>query len=146
VTADAAPVQSKFASRVFLAASIYGAIALLPLYALELQLAQQSATALTRPEFLYGFVGVALAWQAAFYLISRDVVRFRPLMLVAILEKLSFGIPAIILFAQGRLGVDLLAGGLIDLVLAALFALSFRSTVEKKINNRTDKDYYILLL
>ena len=120
--------QSKFASRVFLIAAIYGALALLPLYALELQLARAAAPALTRPEFLYGFVGVALAWQAAFYAISRDVARYRPLMRVSILEKLSFGIPSIVLYAQGRLGTDLLAGGLIDLTLATLFAMAYRRT------------------
>lgn len=120
--------ESRFASRVFLVASIYGTLALLPLYGLELQLARNSAAALTRPEFLYGFVGVALAWQAVFYVISRDAQRFRPLMFVAVLEKLAFGVPALVLFSQGRLGADLLAGGVIDLVLATLFVAAIRKT------------------
>ena len=129
--ASASTNDSRFASRVFLIASIYGTLALLPLYGLELQLARNAAVALTRPEFLYGFVGVALAWQAVFYVISRDPRRFRPLMFVAVAEKLAFGVPAIALFSQGRLGGDMLAGGLIDLLLGALFVASIRKTPQQ---------------
>ena len=43
-----------------------------------------------------------MAWQIAFLTIARDVVRFRPLMLAAIVEKASFAVPTFWLFATGR--------------------------------------------
>ncbi len=73
--------------------------------------------------FFYGFVGVTLAWQLFFLAIAREPVRLRPAIPFAVLEKLSFGIGAMVLYRQGRLDHgDLYFGG-IDLVLAALFIL-----------------------
>ena len=60
--------------------------------------------------------------------IASDVQRFRPLMLVAVAEKLSFGLAAAALFAAGRIEMRVLAVGIIDLVLGALFFASFRAT------------------
>jgi hypothetical protein len=124
--------HSTFARRVFLGAGIYGLVVLLPLYFVETSYAPGGAAVLNRPEFLYGFAGVALAWQLAFIVMSRDVARYRALIPVAIVEKLSFGVAALVLFSQGRLGNDLLAGGIVDLVLAVLFALSFFKTSSRE--------------
>ena len=66
---------------------------------------------ITHPEHFYGFVGVAVAWQIAFLIISRDVVRFRPLMLAAIVEKASFALPTFALFASGRVAAATAAVG-----------------------------------
>ena len=110
-----------FAKRVFTLAGIYGLSVLLPLYFL-------APPAISHPEFYYGFLGVAVAWQVAFLIIGRNPERFRPLMPAAILEKLGYGIAAVVLFFMGRLTGSLLAGGLIDLLLAALFAIAFRRT------------------
>ena len=55
------------------------------------------------------------------------VTRSRP-RIAAILEKLAFGVAAVVLYLQGRLAPVVLAFGAIDLVLAALFALSYRAT------------------
>lgn len=110
--------------RVFLVAGIYGIIVLLPQYFIELALPKP----MSRPEHFYGFIGVALAWQFAFLLIASDVRRYRPLMLVGVLEKLSFGLPVLVLFAQGRISAGVLGVGIIDLTLGALFVLAFRRT------------------
>jgi hypothetical protein len=73
--------------------------------------------------FFYGFVGVTLAWQLLFFAIAREPVRLRPVIPCAVLEKLSFGIGAMVLYRQGRLDHgDLYFGG-IDLALALLFIL-----------------------
>ena len=73
--------------------------------------------------FFYGFVGVTLAWQLLFLVIAWQPVRLRPVIPFAALEKLSFGIGAMVLYRQGRLDHgDLYFGG-IDLVLAVLFIL-----------------------
>ncbi len=118
----------QFARRVFFWAGIYGLVTLLPLYLFESALAEYMQPLTNRPEQYYGFVGVALAWQMAFLLISRDVVRFRPMMLPAIAEKLLFGVPVLYMIANGRVAGDMLAPVLIDLVLAVLFLLAYRAT------------------
>jgi len=75
----------RFAKRVFLVAGIYGIVVLLPQYFVEWALALPMP--MRRPEQFYGFIGVALTWQFLFLVIARDVERYRPLMLVGVLEK-----------------------------------------------------------
>ena len=117
-----------FAKRVFLGAAIYGLIVLLPQYFLENKTGRDFPPAITHPEYYYGFVGVAIAWQIVFLIISRDPVRYRPIMLAAILEKASFGLPAIALYVTGRLSGQMLAAGLIDLILGVLFVVAYKRT------------------
>ena len=100
----------KFAKRVFLVAGLYGIVALLPQYFIELAL----QVPIERPEHFYGFIGVALAWQFAFLLIARDVERYRPLMLIGVLEKLSFGLAVAILYYWDRVSAEVLGAGMID--------------------------------
>jgi len=116
-----------FARRVFRWAAIYGILALAPGYFLETRIGSSQPPPITHPEYFYGFIGIALAWQAVFLVIASDPVRFRPAMLPAVLEKLAFGGAAIALFAQKRIGGPVLAGGLIDLCLAVAFVLAYRS-------------------
>ena len=118
----------RFARRVFNGAAIYGIVVLVPQYFMEGQIGRDFPPPITHPEHFYGFIGVALAWQFLFLVIARDPVRYRLAMLPAILEKLAFGIPAIVLYLQGRLSPLVLVPGLFDLVLGALFLLSFRAT------------------
>jgi hypothetical protein len=58
-------------------------------------------------------------------------------MLPAILEKLSFGVAALVLYAQGRVAPLVVGAGLIDLLLAGLFVLAFRASrsVEESARN-----------
>jgi len=118
----------RFAKNVFLVAGIYGLVTLIPMYFAEPLIAQYAPPALTHPENFYGFIGTALAFQVLFLIISRDPIRFRLAMVPAVLEKLAFGIPAIVLYLQGRLAGSTLAFGLIDLLLGALFAFSYLHT------------------
>lgn len=117
-----------FARRVFLGAAIYGLIALLPQYFLAEKTGRDFPPAITHPEYYYGFIGVAVAWQIVFLIIARDPIRYRPIMLVAIVEKASFGLPAIALYLTGQLSGQMLAAGLIDLVLGVLFAMAYGRT------------------
>jgi hypothetical protein len=58
-------------------------------------------------------------------------VRLRPVIPFAALEKLSFGVAAIVLYRQGRLDhSDLYFGG-IDLAPAVLFLLAWRRLVRE---------------
>ncbi len=118
----------KFAKIVFWVAGIWGVLTLAPLYFIFNMIGRQDPPAITHPLFFYGFVGVALAWQFAFFAIARDPVRFRLMMIPSVVEKLAFGIPAIVLFAQRRLSAGDLGLGCVDLLFAALFLLAFRST------------------
>jgi hypothetical protein len=117
-----------WARRVFLIAGIYGLVVLVPQYFLEAKTGRDYPPAITHPEYYYGFVGVALAWQAAFLIIARDPVRYRLMMIPSMLEKVSFGVAAIVLFAQGRLPPLLLAAGIVDLLFCAAFFMAFQQT------------------
>ena len=117
----------KFSKRVFLVAGIYGLLTLPPQYLLEEKLGRDFPPPLTHPEQFYGFIGVALAWQFAFLLIARDIQRYRMFMPPAILEKISFGMAAIVLYAQGRVVPFVAGAGVVDLLFAALFALAFHA-------------------
>jgi hypothetical protein len=117
-----------FARRVFLIAAIYGLIVLVPQYFLEARTGRDFPPPITHPEFFYGFIGVAVAWQFVFIVISRDPVRYRPLMIPAILEKAAFGVPATLLFLEGRLHPQMLAAGVLDMVLGTLFIASYLRT------------------
>jgi hypothetical protein len=80
----------KFAKIVFLIAGIWGVLVITPLYFMFDLIGQKDPPAITHPGFFYGFVGLGLAWQVAFILISRDPVRFRPLMIPSMIEKFSY--------------------------------------------------------
>jgi hypothetical protein len=94
--------DGRFARRVFTWAGIYGLVALLPMYVLEPWFGEQFPPPLTHPEFFYGFLGIAAAWQIAFLVIGSDPARFRPMMVPAVLEKLGYGIAVLVLVVQGR--------------------------------------------
>lgn len=117
--------KQKFSKWIFIIAGIYGIAVLLPQYFLEDKLGRDFPPPLTHPEHFYGFIGVALAWQFVFLVIATDVPRYRPLMLPAILEKLSFGIAAPVLYAKGRVAMPVVGFGIVDLVLGTLFVAAF---------------------
>lgn len=129
---DSSPARVRFAKRVFTVAGVYGVLVLLPQYFMEAKTGRDFPPPITHPEHYYGFIGVALAWQIVFLMVARDPVRFRPVMIAGILEKLAFGIAAVVLYLQGRLAPLVLVPGCIDLVLAVLFALSFVRTADRE--------------
>ena len=118
----------RFSRFVFRLAAFVGLVEIVPLYFSEGVINRMQPPAITHPEFYYGFVGVALAWQFAFLIIAQDPVRYRPIMLPSILEKLGFGGACVVLFALQRLSPSMLAGGIVDLIFAALFAYAYVKT------------------
>jgi len=52
-------------------------------------------------------------------------VRFRPLMIPAIVEKAGFIIPASVLYAQGRITAQDASAAIPDAILGVLFILAF---------------------
>lgn len=110
-----------FPSRMFRWAAIYGVIVLLPMYLTPLP--PQGA------EVLYGFVGLALVFQAVFWLIGGDPVKYRALMLPSVGEKLVFGLPALVLFARGYpVQPPVAVFAAIDVLLGIGFYLAWRRT------------------
>ena len=118
----------RFAKIVFTVAGVYGLLVLLPQYFLEERYGHDFPPPVTHPEHYYGFVGLAAVWQVAFLLIARDPVRYRPLMIVAVLEKLSFGLAVPVLYFLGRVAPLMLAPAVIDLLLGALFVAAYAKT------------------
>jgi hypothetical protein len=114
---------------IFLIAGIYGVLVLVPGFFLETRFGASEPPAVTHPEFYHGFFGSALVWQLAFFVIASDPVRYRPLMLVSVLEKLSFLATCLALYATGRLAAGgPLLGSLIDGVWMVLFVIAWRQT------------------
>lgn len=118
----------KFARRVFLLAGIYGLLVLVPLYFLEEKTSRDFPPPITHPEYYYGFIGVAVAWQVLFLFLARDPSRYRPMMIPAVLEKASFAIAVFVLFALDRVPFLMLVAAIPDLILGALFVAAYLKT------------------
>lgn len=116
------------APKLFRTAAIYGVIVLVPLYFAEIVWSARGQSGITHPEFLYGFVGAALCFQAVYWQIARHPLSYKPMMLLGVFAKLSFGVPVVLLYLAGRVGVVTLTFGLIDLVFALLFFRCWRIT------------------
>lgn len=113
--------EMQFAQRVFRGAAIYGALVLTPLYFVPTPPG-------ARPEINLGFIGLALVFQGVFWIIGSDPPRYRALMPLAVLEKLVFAVPALTLFALGPLEGVVVGFAAIDVFLAVLFLVAWRST------------------
>jgi hypothetical protein len=60
----------KFARIVYSVAGIYGVLVLFPLYFMEESTGREHPPAISHPEYYYGFIGVALAWQVVFLVVA----------------------------------------------------------------------------
>jgi hypothetical protein len=118
----------RFAKMVFFVAGIYGLLVLASIYFMENTIGRQTPPAITHPEYFYGFLGVALAWQVLFLVLSRDPVRYRAMIPPSILEKVSYGIALIVLFSQRRLPLSAFAIGSVDWIFAFLFLAAYFKT------------------
>jgi hypothetical protein len=123
----------KFAQRVFAAAGVWGFLVVSPLYFLSDEIGRQSPPAITHPEFFYGFVSVGLAWQVAFLVIASDPIRYRLLMVPAMLEKFGYVVTVLVLFAQARLPSSALVFAGTDFLLGVLFVVSFIRTKHRSV-------------
>ena len=118
----------RFAKIVFLVAGIYGLIVLVPQYFFEERTGHDYPPPITHPEYYYGFIGLAVVWQFVFLILSRDPVRYRPLMIPSILEKACFAIPAVILLLQHRIPIVLFGAAMVDAFLGVLFLIAYLKT------------------
>ena len=108
----------RFARVVFSIAGIWGFLVLTPLYFMLDLVGREYPPPVTHPDFYYGFVTITLAWQVAFLVIATDPIRFRPFMLVAMLEKFGYVATMWALYARGGLQLAQLSVCGPDVVLA----------------------------
>lgn len=118
----------KFAKVVFTVAGIWGILVTLPLYFLYDFISHQSPPAINHPEFYYGFAGVTLTWQVVFLLIAKDPSRYRVMIIPSILEKFSYVLANLMLFANQRMSASQAFPSTMDLILALLFIAAFLKT------------------
>jgi len=128
----------KFAQRVFLASGVIGLLIVLPLFFTEASRNVDYPPAITHPEWYYGFACVTLAFQLVFILISRDPVRYRPLMLISLVEKFPFVIFIIWLYSAGRTDVTMLAAAGLDCLWGILFTVSYMLTSPSRLQQPPD--------
>jgi hypothetical protein len=93
----------RFARVVFFIAGVWGILILTPLYFMFDVIGRQYPPPITHTDFYYGFLSVALVWQVAFFVIGSDPGRFRPMMIVAALEKFGYMATLGTLYAQSRM-------------------------------------------
>lgn len=122
----------KLARYIFGIAGIYGLIVLIPQYFLEEKNGVDFPPAITHPEYYYGFIGVALAFQVLFLIIAKNPAGYRTAMIPSILEKFSFGLAVTVLFLQHRIQAAMFAAGIIDLFLGLLFIVAYLKTSGKQ--------------
>lgn len=122
----------KFARIVFFAAGVWGLAALTPVYFLFDAIGRQRSVPITYPQFYYGFLAVAMAWQFAFFVIASDPVRFRLMMIPSVVEKLGFVASMSVLYLQARMGVTDLLVISPDFLLGILFTIAFAKTRENR--------------
>ncbi len=122
----------RFARLVFLGAGIWGVAVLTPLYFLVDITGRRYPAPVEYPHFFYGFVSVAMAWQIAFLIIGSDPIRFRPLMIPGMLEKLSYVITLAVLYAQARIPTADFQAAVPDFLLGILFVVAFVKTPSRR--------------
>jgi len=127
----------RFASAVFKIAGIWGLLIVTPLYFLYDTVGRSYPPPVTHPDFYYGFVGVTLVWQLAFLVIGSDPIRFRPLMIVAALEKFSYMATMATLYAQGRIQPAQFGIVSPDAILCVLFIAAFIKTAADGAGDRS---------
>ncbi|MBN2430835.1 MAG: hypothetical protein JXQ27_05135 [Acidobacteria bacterium] len=113
-----------FARWVFRIAGIYGFVVLAPMFFSESQLAPGAR----HPVYFYAWLSLDLTWQVLFLVLSTAPIRYRPMMLVSVLEKASAVILIPWLYVAGRVGGMWLGAAAADLVFAGLFIASYGMT------------------
>ncbi len=112
----------------FSIAGWWGILSLTPLFFCYNLVGSKNPPPITHPEYYFGFLSVALAWQIAFLIIARDPVRYRMMMLPATIEKFGYALTCFALAARHMAaGTTAVFGGL-DLLLGIGFFVAWRAT------------------
>ena len=137
----------KFAKVVFVCAGIWGIGVLTPLYWLVDVSGRRYGVPMEYPQFYYGFLSVAMAWQIAFLIIGSNPARFRVLMIPGMLEKLGYVVPLVVLYQQARVTWADAQAAVPDFALAILMMLAFvktRPSMTYTLNTTNDRKSFVL--
>ncbi len=115
----------RFSKICFAFAGWWGVISLTPLFFFYKGIGKLSPPPLNHPEYYFGFVTVALAWQVGFLVISRDPGRYRTMMLPAMMEKFGYAACCLVLFAERQTTLSTATFGAVDFLLGLSFLLSY---------------------
>jgi hypothetical protein len=118
----------RFARFVFTGGGIWGIVVLMPLYWLVDVTGRSYGAPTDYPHFFYGFLSVAMAWQIAFLVIGSSPMKFRPLMIPSILEKLGYVGTLAVLYWNARISATDAQAAVPDLLLAILFIVALAKT------------------
>jgi len=109
----------KIAKWSFLIAGIFGLMSTAPLLFFEKMMS------IKQPEFYYGFVFLNICWQIVYVMIAISPIRYRLIMIPAILAKVSGTITLICLYSIGRISAQWVGIGAVDGIFAILFIVGF---------------------
>jgi hypothetical protein len=125
----------KFAKVVFWVAGAWGILILAPLYFIYDLIGRQDPPPITHPQFYYAFVGLGMVWQFVFFVIATDPARFRPMILMSVLEKLSYVLTVGVLYLRGLTTPARSVTAFPDAVLAVLFVLAYIKVGSEKVSS-----------
>jgi hypothetical protein len=114
-------------------------LVLAPFYFLYDSVGNSAPPPVTHPEFYYGFLAVGLVWQIAFLMIGSDPVRFRPMMIPAMLEKFGYVITLLVLYLQKRLTLAQTMPIVPDGILGVLFVAAFFKVKNERLSLRAQR-------
>jgi hypothetical protein len=118
----------RLARFVFIGAGIWGIAVLTPLYWLVDISGRHYTVPTDYPQFFYGFIGVAIAWQIAFLIIGSSPARFRTFMIPAMIEKFGYVGTLLFLYSQSRISALDMQPAIPDGLLGLLFVAAFLRT------------------
>ena len=114
----------RFAKLVFIGAGVWGIVVLTPLYWLVDVTGREYPPPANHPQFFYGFLSVAMAWQIAFLVIGSNPARFWPLMFPSVVEKLGHVATVAVLYSQARIPAVDAQAAVPDLLLGVIFIIA----------------------
>ena len=118
----------RFAKVVFIGAGVWGIILLTPVYWLVDVTGRVYLPPANHPQFFYGFLSVAMAWQIAFLVIGSNPARFWPLMFPSVIEKFGHVTTVAVLYSQAHIPTVDAQAAVPDLVLGVLFVIALART------------------
>ena len=118
----------KFAKITFWSAGAWGVLVVMPMYFIYGKVGTYSPPSPTHPEFYYGFVGVTLAGPFVFFVIATDPVRFRPMIIPSLFEKVGYVAALVVLHVQNRITDLQLSAAAPDTFLCLLFVTALFKT------------------
>jgi len=116
----------RFRNNAFWWGGVYGVLLAVAFFLGEKVIVAKMPPELTHPEYYYAFAGALLVWHLLYLYIANHLQECRAIMPFATLEKISFALPVLALYASGRVtSLGLVGGALVDLVWGALFFVTY---------------------